>query len=121
MRGVQRVPTLLLFNPIQQLQQLNLEKYAALDCEPLHDLKGHLGNLLKELPYILPENLQKTCEDIIKANTHEMTGADYWMVLIETYMYLLETNISTDLLHLVETILHLSQILYLPEKERTPH
>lgn len=121
MRGVQRVSTLLLFNPIQQLQQLNLEEYTVLDCDPLHDLKGHLGNLFKELPYILPENLQKTCEDIIKANTHEkMTEADYRMVLIETYLYLLETNISTDILLLVETILCLSQILYLPEKERTP-
>jgi len=47
-------------------------------------------------------------------------GADYRMVLIETYLYLFETNISTDILLLVETILRLSQILYLPEKERTP-
>jgi len=63
----------------------------------------------------------KICEDIIKANTHEkMMGADYRMVLIETYLYLFETNISTDILLLVETILRLSQILYLPEKERTP-
>ena len=82
-----------------------MEEYTVLDCEPLYDLKGHLGNLFKELPYILPKDLQ-TCEDII--NTHEkMTGADYLMVLIETYSYLLETTISTDILLLVETILRL--------------
>ena len=87
LKGVQRVPTLLLFNPNQQLKQLNLEEYTILDSEPLHDLKGHLGNLFKELPYILPTDLQTICEEIIKANTHEkMTGADYRMVLIETYL-----------------------------------
>lgn len=42
LQDVQQVPTLLLDNPTQLLSDLNLQHYTLLDCEPLHDLKGHL-------------------------------------------------------------------------------
>jgi len=41
LRGVQRVPALLLLNPAQSLADLNLQYYEVVACEPLHDLKGH--------------------------------------------------------------------------------
>ncbi len=50
--GVQRVPSLLVTKPEQPLTELNLDTYTILDCEPLHDLKGHLTNVLEELPNI---------------------------------------------------------------------
>ena len=40
LKGVQRVPSLLLTNPTESLADLNLEHYHVLECEPLHDLKG---------------------------------------------------------------------------------
>ncbi len=46
LRGAQRVPSLLITNPKQSLEDLNLSRYTVLDCEPLHDLKGHLQHLL---------------------------------------------------------------------------
>lgn len=49
LKGAQRVPTILLTNPSQCLADLNLARYSVLDSEPLHDLKGHLINLLSEL------------------------------------------------------------------------
>lgn len=54
LRGVNRVPALLLTNPTQSLSSLSLEKYEVVASEPLHDLKGHMINLITELPYILP-------------------------------------------------------------------
>jgi hypothetical protein len=54
LRGVSRVPALLLTNPLQQLSSLNLGKYEIVASEPLHDIKGHLINLITELPSILP-------------------------------------------------------------------
>ena len=64
--GVTRVPALLLTNPTQQLSSLNLEKYEIVACEPLHDLKGHLINLITELPSILPPGETKTkCDHLI--------------------------------------------------------
>ena len=44
LRGVQRVPTLLLQNPEVPLTSMQLSRYCILDSEPLHDLRGHLAN-----------------------------------------------------------------------------
>ncbi len=51
--GAQRVPTILITDPKQPLSELHLDSYTIMDCEPLHNLKGHLINLLTELPFIL--------------------------------------------------------------------
>lgn len=59
--GIQHVPTLLMLNPQQSLSQLNLDDYTVLDCEPLHDLKGHFKNLLQELPFLLNGDKRTTC------------------------------------------------------------
>ena len=60
LRGAQRVPTILINNPAQSMSEINLDGYTALDCEPLHDLKGHLINLLPEIPHIVAgENKEK--------------------------------------------------------------
>jgi hypothetical protein len=48
-------PTVLVHNPSQSLSDLNLQHYKVLDCEPLHDMKGHLLNLLPEISFILPQ------------------------------------------------------------------
>ncbi|KAL5509921.1 hypothetical protein EMCRGX_G005368 [Ephydatia muelleri] len=47
--GFVRVPTLLLKDPCQTLQSINMDKYTILECEPLHDLKGHIHNLFVEV------------------------------------------------------------------------
>lgn len=49
LKGVQRVPTILLDRPDMTLADINLHRYCILDCEPLHDLKGHIANLFTEL------------------------------------------------------------------------
>ena len=45
LQGVQRVPTALLNDPMQTPSDINLKDYTILDCEPLHDLKGHLKSI----------------------------------------------------------------------------
>ena len=55
LRGVQRVPTLLAFTPRADLSRFALENYQVMPCEPLHDLKGHISDVLKELPSHLPK------------------------------------------------------------------
>ena len=42
LRGVMRVPALLLTDPTQTLTALNLSEYEVVASEPLHDLKGHI-------------------------------------------------------------------------------
>ncbi len=59
LKGVQHVPTLLLLNPTASLSDLNLEQYTIIDSEPLHDLKGHLIHLTKEIPFLLQSDTRK--------------------------------------------------------------
>ena len=66
LQDVQQVPTLLLDNPTQLLSDLNLQHYIILDCEPLHDLKGHLANLFRELPFVIDDqSLATECKQMI--------------------------------------------------------
>ena len=51
--GVQRVPSLLIFSPESALGDLNLQDYEVLPFEPLHDLKGYLGSVLRKLPSVI--------------------------------------------------------------------
>ena len=63
LKGVMRVPALLLTNPTQQLSSLNLQNYEIVASEPLHDIKGHMIN---QLPSILPPGDTKTkCTHLI--------------------------------------------------------
>jgi len=66
LQGAQRVPTLLVLNPQQSLANLNLSQYENLDCEPLHDLKGHISHLLNEVPHLQSRTLKEECLKIIE-------------------------------------------------------
>lgn len=118
--GVQHVPTLMLLNPTGALSDLNLEEYTVLDCEPLHDLKGHLIHLCKELPHLLTGETRKSCEDIISITVSDkMTCADHRIVLLQLYLYLQKQDISKNIKDLLETAIRMSEILYLSDAHRT--
>lgn len=65
LKGVQRVPSLLLHHPEQDIASLNLKYYTILEGEPLHDIKGHLQNIFDALPNILEKELAKQCKDLL--------------------------------------------------------
>ena len=66
LKGAQRVPTILTLNPTQSLHRLNLTDYEVLDCEPLHDLKGHIYHVIKELPYLLSSPAKDQIKQVIE-------------------------------------------------------
>lgn len=119
--GIQRVPTLLLLNPCQDLTSLHLEDYTVLDCEPLHDIKSHFGNLFKELPHILPPELRSSCKEVIEANMKDnMTGAAYRLMSIELFVHAKNANADHSILLLLETALRISELIYSTDEKRTP-
>ena len=74
--GIQHVPALMLLNLCQELSNLHLKNYTVLDCEPLHYIKGPLGNLVKEFTYILHQVMKTLCKEVSQANTKEnITGS----------------------------------------------
>ena len=49
MKGIQRGPALLFYNDDMEI----IMSYEALAIEPMHDIAGHLRNLIEELSYHL--------------------------------------------------------------------
>ena len=122
LKGAQRVPSLLVLNPKQQLQQLNLEEYEILDCEPLHDLKGHGHNILDELPHIVPTQHKQAMITLIQSTLKDgPSGARIRVALIKVYLKLLKLlDVSDKIKQLLCTLVNISQILYLSDSSRTP-
>lgn len=120
---MQRVPSLLLQNPSQTLQEINLQNYTIMDCEPLHDLKGHLSNLLEEFPKLLDESLARGVTAVIHADlgTKETKrGGDYRLTLVHVLALLKKTTPPAHILLLIETAVDISESLYAEEAKRSP-
>ena len=129
LEGVQCVPSLLLSNPNADLGQYNLNRYSILPCEPLHDLKGHLNNLLSNISSLLTDPLKTEVHDLIQRSVYWKdsghTGADMRVGLIRVYHVLLKAVESgslndDDVLNLVRTAVCISDVMYSPPEERTP-
>ena len=116
------MPSLLILNPEQALSSLNLEQYTVLDCEPIHDIKGHLANLFEELPYILAAEVRKKCEALLetKLSGGKVTGGDLRTTSIQVLLLLTNEGASSQLILLLTTIVKISEILYSDEEIRTP-
>ena len=112
LRGVARVPALLLTNPTQSLSTLNLERYEVVASEPLHDLKGHIINLITELPSILPGGEVATkCAHLIQCK-EKKSGADLRRVIIQLFHLLNDLDVSPQILLLLQTIIKVGETLY---------
>ena len=110
-----------MLNPTQDLSELNLDRYTILDCEPLHDLKGHLSNLFDELPKLLTKEQEEKCLKLIKSKFgQKVSGADMRAAVIDLFLLLCQENSSEAILDLLLSIIKISQILYMDEEKRSP-
>ena len=124
--GVQRVPSLLMFSPESSLSDLNLQDYEVLSFEPLHDLKGYLGRVLKKLPSVIPvsdlkEEVSMYLESVWK-KAH-LYGSDLREALIEiAYVFgkRAKTAETAPVRIYVECLVQISRILYSLDVNRTP-
>jgi hypothetical protein len=120
LRGVARVPAPLITNPTQPLLSLGLDRYEVVACKPLHDLKGHIVNLISELPHILGENEITTHLIECCLSKEKKTGADLRRVVIQVYLILKDLDTSTKLLLLLLTIIKIGKTAYAGDSSRTP-
>ena len=123
LQGIQRVPSLLILQPEQNISNLHLQRYAILDCEPMHDIKGHILNLLQELPAILPPYILSTCNTRIKQclSKEKKSAADLRTALIHIYLILTSVQgIAWELQTLVQSLLIISEIFYSSSSQRSP-
>ena len=90
--------------------------------KPLHDLKGHIINLITELPYALPDgNISAQCTHLISCclTKEKKSGADLRRVIIQLLVLLKDLDSSTKIL-LLQTIIKIGEILYSRDHQRSP-
>ena len=123
--GVQRVPALLLLNPRADLLDMNLVNYTVLSFEPLHDLKGHIANVLGQLPSVINQPAVKSkVKDYLDtfAQKPKLYGSDYREALIQVMHIIVNCKLnSDDPVHvLISTLVKISEIVYSNDSRRTP-
>lgn len=123
LRGVVRVPALLLTNPTQDLAAINLESYEIVASEPLHDIKGHIVHVITELPPILPTgHTTDQCTHLISCvlAKEKKSGADLRRALIQIYLLLKDLECSSKVLLLLQTLIKIGEISYALDIHRSP-
>ena len=123
LKGVVRVLALLLPNRTQSLSTLNLSRYEVLASEPLYDLKGHIINLIPELPHLLPSSdTTAQCNHLISSYLakEKKSGADMRRVVIQVYLLLKDLDCGSKILLLLQTIIKIGEILYARDNTRSP-
>ena len=121
LQGVQRVPSLLLLKPNQAISEINLTNYHILDCEPMHDLKGHLLNLFQELPAILPPSVKNECSECIDKclKKEKKSAAVCRSTLIKVFIIVHNAkDINWKVCVLLQSMIRVSEVMYAFDKER---
>ena len=119
------MPALLLLNPTADLGEMNLLKYTVLSFEPLHDLKGHIANLLGQLPTVITQPVVKSKVQDYLDNFNKkpkLYGSDYREALIQVMLILVNYKLNLDdpLYVLISTLVKISEIVYSNDSRRTP-
>ena len=88
-------------------------------------MKGHLLNLLTELPHILDKPAKPACDDLLKhilfsKRENGFSGSDLRVAFIETYKLLFHQNVPLDVKILLSTAVKVSEILYSGDDKATP-
>lgn len=124
LRGIQRVPSLVFQNPNNQsLMHYNLEDYEICSVEPMHDLSGHIKNLLSELPHHLDKIERKFFEnayEISFGGRDNNRACDYRRGLIELAATLKNKISDNENLEILLTLIEIQRILYSNALERRP-
>ena len=106
--------------PTAQLDDLNSERYKIFPIEPLHDIKGHLLNMIEEAIAIAEgEALTKLTNiknDVLSKDT--LRCSDYRKVVIMMYMALDKINSTSSMTEQFQTAVEINEILYAKPDKR---
>lgn len=109
------------FQPIST-QELNLQWFTILPTEPLHDLKGHIANVIPELLSVLSgadkELLGSLTGKIIKPN--HARGCDWRRLIIVAAKQFAESSVNGTVTRFLRTLAEICHILYTGDEGRTP-
>ena len=123
LKGIQRVPAISFPAQTTSMKELNLGSYEVIPVEPLHDLKEHINNILKELPKHLNDTESTLFEEAyleaVLSTKEKLRGSDYRLCCVVLALHL-GNNCRLSIKRLLNTLAELCELLYAPAEKRTP-
>ena len=123
LRGVKRLPILLLNNPECNLSDLGLQHYEISLVECMHDIAYHIENILVELPNHIKKPEEKVLmTDLLSALNNEKEKKrccdrrKCLLILTKQLHFKIDGNVH----RLLRTLSEIQRILYLGDDSRTP-
>ena len=121
LRGIKRVPILLLHNPLKDLNQLGLARYEIVMVECMHDIANHIDNILEELPNNLHGDDKEKFTEMVetrKAEKEKKRCCDKHKILLQLTQNL-HYEIDGFVHRLLRSLSEIQRILYLGDDFRT--
>ena len=121
-RGIVNVPALLQGVPDKPLHNFSLENYEISPVEPLHDVKGHISNLLEEIRVSLSGEVRQKVDSIWTAvlNKETLRASEYRKGAILILSALQTLQPASTLTALLQTGVEIAEILYSDPEKRSP-
>ena len=122
LRGVKRIPILLFNDPLIDLKMLGLSKYEFAMVECMHDIAGHIDNILEELPNHLKGDDKNKINEMLKvyyAGKDKKRCCDRRKILLQLTQNLYH-KIDGKAHKVIKTLSEIQRILYLGDDLRTP-
>lgn len=127
LHGICRPPALMCKDPLKSAKDININNYEVLSCEPLHDITNIVQNIITELPFHVPKEIQKEFE-IFSSTTigdkNQIKGSDARLFAVKLAKFI-KTNydasrIEEKFLSLVNSLVQIIQISYSNFSNRNP-
>ena len=120
-RGIVNVPALLQGVPETPLADLSLDKYEVSPVEPLHDVKGHLSNLIDELRVLLTGEAKERVDVIVTSvlGKETLRGSDYRKGAILMLKGLQDVMPDSSVTTILSTAVEMTELMYSDPTKRT--
>ena len=108
-------PALLFYNDDMEI----IRSYEVLANEPMHDIDGHLRNLIEELTYHLNKEEKQLFHGLVPVvlNKESKRAVDYRKSVIYLCIHL-QGKININVYNILLTVCYMQEILYGAEKDR---
>ena len=117
--GSFRLPALCTVNPMIEVKSL-IGPYEVVACEPMHDLKGHIENLLLEMPYhVKKENSVIVSTLINNLLEHACSAFHYRKALLDLLLHKeISSLLGMKIYMILRTLAEMMAICYAKEEMR---
>ena len=122
-KGISNFPALLQPTPEATLESAHLSYYEVFGTEPLHDLKGHLAQIITEAASMATQETHDIIREVQQTvlNKNTLRCSDYRKATAVIYGKLQKCTSSHPIItELFRTATEISQLMYADDTKRTP-